>query len=220
MADGAPLVSPRVVVANSRRQVVICPRSVAMSDTCPVFGMSSASGDEIRCEPTSEKGKSMNFHNRAALRRVLAASVCAAFAIESDVGAAQLQANIPQHWVPGDRTAVAGLFRAMDAKHKTTNRRCREHACRHKLRGRRQSRHVAIGRKRCRRWRCGRLERTVLRPDHVEQRRNSVVRRFSDDRRKQCGRHGHQRQQRRSRFRAIRIHRVGVAQSYRSRWVQ
>ena len=64
----------------------------------------------------------MNFYDRAVLRRVLAASICAAFAIESEVGAAQLQANIPQHWVPGDRTAVAGLFRAMDAKHRTTNR--------------------------------------------------------------------------------------------------
>ena len=56
------------------------------------------------------------------MRRMLAASIYAAFAIGSDVGAAQLQAGIPQHWVPGDRTAVAELFRAMDAKHKTTNR--------------------------------------------------------------------------------------------------
>ena len=64
----------------------------------------------------------MNSHDRTAVRRVLAASVCAAFAFESDVGAAQLQANIPRHWIPGDRSAVAGLFRAMDAKHKTTSR--------------------------------------------------------------------------------------------------
>jgi predicted outer membrane repeat protein len=78
--------------------------------------------EEISCDGLQKKGKSMNFHDGAALRRVLAASVCAAFAIESDVGAAQLQANIPQHWVPGDGSAVAGLFRAMDAKHKTTNR--------------------------------------------------------------------------------------------------
>jgi hypothetical protein len=64
----------------------------------------------------------MNFRDRIPMRRILAASVCAAFAIGSDVGAAQLQASIPQHWVPGDRTAVAELFRAMDAKHKTTKR--------------------------------------------------------------------------------------------------
>jgi hypothetical protein len=65
----------------------------------------------------------MNFHNQAALRRVLAASICAAFAIQSDAGSAQLQADIPQHWVPGDHTAVAAFFHAMDLKHKTTTRR-------------------------------------------------------------------------------------------------
>lgn len=64
----------------------------------------------------------MNFRERVPLRRMLTASIYASLAIGSDVGAAQLQASIPQHWVPGDRTAVAELFRAMDAKHKTTNR--------------------------------------------------------------------------------------------------
>ncbi len=64
----------------------------------------------------------MDFHDRARARRVLVASIYAAFAIASDAGAAPLQVAVPQRWVPGDRTAVAGLFSAMDAKHKTTNR--------------------------------------------------------------------------------------------------
>ena len=56
------------------------------------------------------------------MRRVLAAAIYMTFAIGSDAGAAQLQAAIPQGWIPGDRTAVASLFRAIDAKHRTTNR--------------------------------------------------------------------------------------------------
>src|ERR1700733_10583044 len=121
MTDGAPLVSPRVVVANSRRQVVICAGSVAMSDTCRCSVCPAIWGED-KLQANVGKRKWMNSRNRAVLRCVLAASVCAAFAIESDVGAAQLQASVPQHWIPGDRSAVAGLFRAMDAKHKTTNR--------------------------------------------------------------------------------------------------
>jgi Right handed beta helix region len=64
----------------------------------------------------------MNFPERAPLRRLLAASICAGFALGSNVGAAPLQADIPAHWTPGDHRAVAALFRAMDAKHKATPR--------------------------------------------------------------------------------------------------
>ncbi len=64
----------------------------------------------------------MTLHCRTPVRRLLATSIYLAFAIGSEVGAAPLQATIPPHWVPGDRTAVASLFRAMDAKHRTTQR--------------------------------------------------------------------------------------------------
>lgn len=64
----------------------------------------------------------MKHYCRTPMRRVLAASIYFIFATAAEAGAAQLQAAIPQHWVPGDRTAVAALFRAMDAKHKTPTR--------------------------------------------------------------------------------------------------
>ena len=61
----------------------------------------------------------MNFPRHVPLRGRLAAAVCTAFAVGANAGAAPIQADIPRHWLPGDHTAVAELFHALDAKHKT-----------------------------------------------------------------------------------------------------
>jgi predicted outer membrane repeat protein len=61
------------------------------------------------------------FDKRFPLRCLLAVSVCTAFGIDANA-AASLQADIPAHWQPGDHRAVAGLFRALDARHRTASR--------------------------------------------------------------------------------------------------
>jgi hypothetical protein len=61
---------------------------------------------------------SVNRCARIPLRRLLAASILVAFSATGEISAAPLQAEIPHDWTPGDRTAIASLFRAMDVKHK------------------------------------------------------------------------------------------------------
>jgi predicted outer membrane repeat protein len=68
------------------------------------------------------KGIPMDLHERRPLRRLLAASICAAFAVAANASATVLQADIPSHWMPGDHRAVAGLFSALNAKHRPLSR--------------------------------------------------------------------------------------------------